>query len=323
MKLIKIIKKPISLFICLGMMTCQLSAGEDSLRDACESKKAIPLSDQFKAVFPIIDHALAENHPLVLAFGMNRSEVSHLACLPENSFVVCIQNCIWGPENTADFEFRSRDVDLTTYTNAINDPCSIFGDILDPDFYTTLSAKYSGKFNLIATDAGVVEKFKFPREAMVRYVSLLKSGGVMAVDYSARDTLPFQGTMYEIYKENLLGKYMDEFKKIAHLCFDGIDANNPMKDSVFYHFCSDLSQPFEVISEPEFQFLNSESDEYELVMSLEAQEIISLAKLIEDPLKKIFLEAHSETPRVKTRGISRYKLRLPYVLHNVSYSPKT
>ena len=31
----------------------------------------------------------------------------------------------------------------------------------------------------------------------------------------------------------------------------------------------------------------------------------------------------SETPRVKTRGISRYKLRLPYVLHNVSYSPKT
>ena len=35
-----------------------------------------------------------------------------------------------------------------------------------------------------------------------------------------------------------------------------------------------------------------------------------------------FLE-DSETPRVKTRGISRYKLRLPYVLHNVSYSPKT
>ena len=32
---------------------------------------------------------------------------------------------------------------------------------------------------------------------------------------------------------------------------------------------------------------------------------------------------YSETPRVKTRGISRYKLRLPYVLHNVSYSPKT
>ena len=31
----------------------------------------------------------------------------------------------------------------------------------------------------------------------------------------------------------------------------------------------------------------------------------------------------AETPRVKTRGISRYKLRLPYVLHNVSYSPKT
>ena len=31
----------------------------------------------------------------------------------------------------------------------------------------------------------------------------------------------------------------------------------------------------------------------------------------------------TETPRVKTRGISRYKLRLPYVLHNVSYSPKT
>ena len=34
-------------------------------------------------------------------------------------------------------------------------------------------------------------------------------------------------------------------------------------------------------------------------------------------------EIDAETPRVKTRGISRYKLRLPYVLHNVSYSPKT
>ena len=32
---------------------------------------------------------------------------------------------------------------------------------------------------------------------------------------------------------------------------------------------------------------------------------------------------NAETPRVKTRGIRRYKLRLPYVLHNVSYSPKT
>ena len=43
------------------------------------------------------------------------------------------------------------------------------------------------------------------------------------------------------------------------------------------------------------------------------------AKFLSDELKK----GQAETPRVMTRGISRYKLRLPYVLHNVSYSPKT
>ena len=40
-------------------------------------------------------------------------------------------------------------------------------------------------------------------------------------------------------------------------------------------------------------------------------------------IQSCFDQAIAETPRVKTRGISRYKLRLPYVLHNVSYSPKT
>ena len=47
-----------------------------------------------------------------------------------------------------------------------------------------------------------------------------------------------------------------------------------------------------------------------------------LKKYLHDK-KEMISENLAETPRVKTRGISRYKLRLPYVLHNVSYSPKT
>ena len=64
---------------------------------------------------------------------------------------------------------------------------------------------------------------------------------------------------------------------------------------------------------------------YDMIAVSSADELPNAGSFYLNKRKAIeqFIHDFAETPRVKTRGISRYKLRLPYVLHNVSYSPKT